>query len=114
MDYYGARNKILYAWHNIPFPSVALQLAGRTAKALMFSLRPGRMITRLQGLLDGYFVCMTGQAKRQPVDPVVYRLSQELKRRGSVPLDEISKLLPDPLPQTKSRVVSELSPEVKI
>lgn len=89
MDYFGARNKILYAWHNVPFPAVALQLPGRTGKALVFSLRPGRMLTRLRGLLDGYFLCLTSRAKRQPVKLAVYRLSRELKRLGAVPLNEI-------------------------
>jgi GT2 family glycosyltransferase len=95
MDFYGARNKILYAWHNIPFPATAVQLAGRTTKAMVFSLQPGRMLTRCRGLLNGYYVCMTGQAKRRSVNPVVYRLSQELKVRRAILLGEIESLLPD-------------------
>ena len=95
MDYYGARNKVLFAWHNIPFPALALQLAGRTAKAMVFSLQPGRMLTRCRGLLSGYFVCATGKASRSPVAPDIFRLSQELKFRRSTPLAEISRRLPD-------------------
>ena len=34
MDFYGARNKVLYAWHNVPFPGMAAHLAGTTAKTL--------------------------------------------------------------------------------
>jgi GT2 family glycosyltransferase len=94
MDFYGARNKILYAWHNIPFPSVALQLAGRTAKAITFSLQPDRMLTRSRGLLSGYSVCMTGRTERRPVNPAMYQLSQELKRRGATSLEEIVNRLP--------------------
>ena len=94
MDFYGARNKVLFAWHNISFPMVALQLAGRTAKAIVFSLQPGRMLTRCRGLLNGYYVCMTGQAKRRPVNPAVYRLSQELKVRRTTSLKEIENRLP--------------------
>jgi glycosyltransferase involved in cell wall biosynthesis len=94
MDFYGARNKILYAWHNIPFPAVALQLTGRTAKAVVFSLQPGRMLTRCRGLLNGYYVCMTGKAERRPVNPAVYRLSQELKVRRTTSLSEIENRLP--------------------
>jgi glycosyltransferase involved in cell wall biosynthesis len=94
MDFYGARNKILYAWHNIPFPAVALQLAGRTAKAIVFSLQPGRMLTRCRGLLNGYYVCATGNAKRRPVNPPVYQLSQELKFRRMTLLEEIADRLP--------------------
>ena len=94
MDYYGARNKILYAWQNIPFPDVTFQLAGRTAKAIVFSLNPGRMLTRCRGLLNGYYVCMTGKAGRRPVNPAVYQLSQELKARRTTPLKEIESRLP--------------------
>lgn len=95
MDFYGARNKVLYAWQNIPFPSVALQLAGRTAKAIVFSFHPARMATRCRGLLNGYLVCATGRAARRPVAPAVFWLSQELKSRRSAPLNEISSRLPD-------------------
>jgi glycosyltransferase involved in cell wall biosynthesis len=95
MDFYGARNKVLFAWHNIPFPVVALQLAGRTAKAIVFSLQPARMATRCRGLLDGYFVCATGRAARRPVTSAVFRLSQELKSSRCTLLDKISNRLPD-------------------
>lgn len=95
MDFYGARNKVLFAWHNIPAPVLALQLAGRTAKAMLFSLQPARMATRCRGLLNGYFVCATGRASRLPVTSDIFRLSQELKFRRSVPLDEIARRLSD-------------------
>jgi len=94
MDFYGARNKILYAWHNIPFPAAAIQMAGRTAKAMVFSLKPGRMLTRCRGLLNGYYICVTGRAERRPVNPVVYQLSQELKTRRTTPLEEVENRLP--------------------
>jgi hypothetical protein len=95
MDFYGARNKVLFAWHNIPAPALGHQLVGRTAKAMVFSLQPARMMTRCRGLLNGYFVCATGGAARRPVAATVFRLSQELKSRRCVPLDEISHRLPN-------------------
>ena len=114
MDFHGARNKILYAWHNIPFPAVVLQLAGRTAKAIVFSLQPGRMLTRGRGLLNGYYVCVMGQAERRPVNPVIYRLSQELKLRRAIPLQEIENQLPRQHAQEtqnweKPRIASEIN-----
>ncbi len=95
MDFYGARNKVLFAWHNIPFPALFLQLAGRTAKAMVFSLNPARMATRCHGLLNGYCVCATGRASRRPVALDIFQLSQELKFRRSVALEEIFSRLPD-------------------
>jgi GT2 family glycosyltransferase len=96
MDYYGARNKILYAWHNAPFPAVVPQLAGTTVKTLVYSLRPNRLWTRFRGLVAGYALCINGRAKRQPVKVETYSVSQALKRRGPIPQDEITKRLPEP------------------
>ena len=95
MDYYGARNKVLYAWHNVPFPVVAAQLTGTTAKTLTYTLRPGRVWTRLRGLLAGYALCAMGRAVRQPVSAGTYAVSQALKRRGPFPMNEITKQLPE-------------------
>ncbi|HWD91556.1 MAG TPA: glycosyltransferase family 2 protein [Verrucomicrobiae bacterium] len=89
MDFYGARNKILYAWHNIPASALATQVSGRTLKALTFSLEPRRMWTRFRGLCSGFTLVARGAAAREPVSRSVYRLSQELKRRGAIPLEEI-------------------------
>jgi glycosyltransferase involved in cell wall biosynthesis len=89
MDFYGARNKVLYAWHNVPFPAFAYHLAGTTAKTLVYTRQPSRLWTRLRGVAAGYAICALNQANRRPVTISTYRLSQELKRRGAVPLNEI-------------------------
>ncbi len=96
MDFHGARNKVLYAWHNAPFPAVAAQLAGTTAKTLLHSLHPNRAWTRFRGVMAGYALCATGRAIRQPVSRATYAVSQSLKRRGPFPLDEIAHRLPEP------------------
>jgi glycosyltransferase involved in cell wall biosynthesis len=93
MDYYGARNKVLYAWHNVPFPSLAVHLPIATFKASLFSLRPRRFWTRLRGVLSAYHLTFAGVAARSPVRPWVYHLSRELKRRGAVPIEEIESSL---------------------
>lgn len=89
MDYYGARNKVLYAWHNVPAPALALHLAGTTAKTLLYTPQPRRAWIRLQGVLAAYGLCIRNRAVRCPVAQDTYRLSRELKQRGAVPLDEI-------------------------
>lgn len=89
MDFYGARNKVLYAWHNVPHPGLAFHLAATTAKTLAYTMQPRRLWTRLRGVAAGYAMCALNQAGRQPVAISTYRLSQELKRRGAVPLNEI-------------------------
>lgn len=91
MDYYGARNKILYAWQNVPWPYLPAHLLCTTALTLMHSRKPRRMFTRLRGVAAGY--SLFGRTRRAPVLLEIYRLSRELKRRGAVPLDEIKHRL---------------------
>jgi glycosyltransferase involved in cell wall biosynthesis len=96
MDYYGSRNKVLYAWHNVPFPYVVGHLGVTTAKTLMRSLRPDRFWTRSLGVMSAYALGCAGSIDRRPIAASIYRLSRELKRRGAVPLNEIEPLLPNP------------------
>ena len=99
MDYFGARNKVLYAWQNVPFPQVAPHLAGTTVKTLAYSLPPARLWTRLRGVLAAYLLCAGARVRRQPVPKSVYQLSQELKRRQALPLEQMAFRLPLPVPQ---------------
>jgi glycosyltransferase involved in cell wall biosynthesis len=93
MDFYGARNKVLYAWHNVPFPHLPGHLAVTTVKTLLQSLRPDRLWTRLRGVIEAYKLCFLGRTDRLPVARKTYRLSRRLKTQGAVPLDEIESLL---------------------
>ena len=96
MDLYGSRNKILYAWQNVPFPFLPGHLAVTSVKTLGYSLKPGRFSTRLSGVLEGYSMSFGNSSLRAPVSKQTYQLSRELKRRGAVPLGEIeSRLLAD-------------------
>ena len=94
MDYYGARNKVLYAWHNVPFPHAVGHLGLTTTKTLFQSLRPDRFWTRSRGVLSAYGLAFAGKCDRRPLAPAIYALSQELKRRVAVPLQEIEEALP--------------------
>jgi glycosyltransferase involved in cell wall biosynthesis len=97
MDYYGARNKVLYAWNNVPFPFFPMHLAVTTFMTSIYSRHPARCLTRVRGVVAAYARCCTGQGDRRPVIASVYRLSRELKRRGAVPLEEVEQRLPAPL-----------------
>ena len=109
MDYYGARNKVLYAWHNVPYPQVAPHLAGTTAKTLAYSLQPARWWTRLRGVWAAYLLCAGGRVRRQPVPKSVYRLSQELKRNPAMPLEPITFRLPRSLSQPAPAPVTAIA-----
>jgi GT2 family glycosyltransferase len=90
MDYYGARNKILFAWHNVPFPEVSGHLAATTLKTLLHALRPDRFWIRFRGVIAAYALCASGRARRSPVARSTYHLSRRLKMKGPLPLDQIS------------------------
>lgn len=96
MDYYGARNKILYAWHNVPWPHLAFHLAATTVKTLLYNLKPRRFRTRLRGVLAGYRLLGSRSCPRVPVSLSIYRLSRRLKQYGALPLDEVEPQLPHP------------------
>jgi len=89
MDFYGARNKIIYAWHNVPTRALPKHLAGTTARTLLHTLDPRRFLTRLRGITAGYLLCAQGRVARQPISVSAYRLSRELRLRRFVPLDEV-------------------------
>ncbi|MBC8002847.1 MAG: glycosyltransferase family 2 protein [Opitutaceae bacterium] len=93
MDYYGARNKVLYVWQNVPFPFAPGHLGVTTGKTLLHSLLPNRLWARFRGVMAAYALCSTGQCDRKPVAASIYRLGREVKRRVTVPLREIEPLL---------------------
>ncbi|HEV8293438.1 MAG TPA: glycosyltransferase family A protein [Tepidisphaeraceae bacterium] len=90
----GRRNDVLYAWHNVPMPYLPAHLLGTTfngIKAGMKVHRPWRMI---KGILRGYGAIMSREwRQRRPISPQTYRLSRMLKKRGSVPLEQIEAFL---------------------
>jgi glycosyltransferase involved in cell wall biosynthesis len=98
MDFYGARNKILYAWHNVPLPHFPAHLAISTTKTLLYSLRPNRFWNRFRGVVSGFFLVANRRAQRRPVSARTYRLSRLLKQSHALPLHEIEGLLPDAKP----------------
>ena len=97
MDYYGRRNDILYAWHNVPMPDFAVHLAGTILNGLRAALQdarhPGRM---LLGAFAGCLACLRYWSKRRPVSRSIYRLSRRLKKQGPWTLAAIEGMLPPP------------------
>jgi GT2 family glycosyltransferase len=83
MDHYGPRNAILFAWQNVPFPAVLIQLPATIAGVLMLTLKPSRLLTRCGGVLDGLASC--ARFVRNPVPAPVYRLWRRM-RKASKPL----------------------------
>ena len=95
MDFYGARNKVLYAWQNVPHPYLMPHLAVGSVMTSLYTRNPRRMLTRWRGVLIAYFLIAAGQCHRQPVDGRTYRVSRMLKRRRFVPFSEFQTMLPE-------------------
>jgi glycosyltransferase involved in cell wall biosynthesis len=97
MDYYGARNKVLYAWNNVPYPFFPMHLAITTFLTSIQARQPARFCTRIRGVLAAYKLGCSGRSDRRPVAPSIYRLSRELKRRLAVQLEAFEVRLQAPL-----------------
>jgi glycosyltransferase involved in cell wall biosynthesis len=94
MDFYGRRNDILFAWHNVPLSRLPIHLVGTTINGIISAARAGRFARMFRGILTGYGECVRHLHERRPVPGNIYRLSRKLKKAGPVPLREIEPLLP--------------------
>jgi GT2 family glycosyltransferase len=93
MDHYGPRNAILFAWQNVPFPFAVVQIPATVAGVLAHTLRPGRLVTRIGGVLDGLASC--ARSTRAPVPSAVFRLWRRLRTAATpVRLADIAGELP--------------------
>jgi glycosyltransferase involved in cell wall biosynthesis len=96
MDYYGARNKVMYAWHNVPPAHLPAHLMVTTLMASIYARHPARFATRLRGVMAAYCLIAAGRASRHAVSVSAYKLSRILKRHGAAALEEIEDRLPAP------------------
>lgn len=95
MDFYGRRNDILFAWHNVPMPFFVIHLLGTTLNGLASAFRAGRYGEMLKGIGRGYADCFDQWKDRQPVSAEVYALHRRLRKRGPRLLSEIQERLPE-------------------
>lgn len=94
MDFYGRRNDVLFAWHNVPGAALLPHLAATTWNGVRFAVRQGRISPMLRGIAAGYFAMpITERSARRPVRRTTYRLFRELKVRGPLPLSQIERRL---------------------
>jgi GT2 family glycosyltransferase len=94
MDYYGHRNNVLFAWHNVPMPHFPIHLLGTTLNGFALAFRTLRFQKMLQGIVRGYIDCFRWWKKRRPVSQEVYRLHRLLKKQGPQLLSDIERSLP--------------------
>ena len=99
MDYYGRRNDVLFAWHLVPMPYLALHLAGTTVNGIRSAWRSRRPVHMIHGVFSGYVGCVRQWSERSPVPVEVYLLQRRLKAAGACPLKEIEDQLPRLAPE---------------
>lgn len=112
MDYYGARNKILFVWQNVPWPYFPAHALLTTALMASHTFAPPRVLTRLRGIAAAYQLICTRKFPRNPVRPETYSLAQELKQRRAVALDEMINRLsvpPAPIVKNDHRIITTVS-----
>lgn len=80
MDYYGSRNTILFGWQNVPFPIVVPITLVATIRTAAYTLRWGRLRTRLRGIFDAYRLFFS--TERRPVAQASFARFHRLKRGG--------------------------------
>jgi glycosyltransferase involved in cell wall biosynthesis len=88
MDLYGARNKVLFSWYNVPLCYLPLHLPAATLSRLLFGLRARRPLNAIRGLVMGYAACARQVRDRRPVRPETYRLFRRLRKTPGMPLSE--------------------------
>ena len=88
MDYYGARNSVMFLWQNVPVPHLVPHLMVTTARCVLWSLEPARLRTRLKALWHAY----TGlpRTRRQPVKAETYRRFMRLRKHGTLAMDDLN------------------------
>jgi glycosyltransferase involved in cell wall biosynthesis len=90
MDYFGARNALLFAWQNVPMPYVMWHLPAVAMRLAAHTLRPARLVTRLSGMTAA--LPRFRGASRHPVGADTYQLARYLAAAPR-PLDAVGARL---------------------
>ena len=72
-DYTGARNKILFYYRYAPLRYVPTRILGAVAKDFVHFARHRRFLPWIKGVRDGFWMVLTGKAKRTPVRLASFR-----------------------------------------
>jgi hypothetical protein len=107
MDFYGRRNDVLFAWHNVPMPALLFHLIATTKNGIAFGFRVGRPWRMICGLLKGYLDCAKFLHRRKPVDAATYKLSRMLKKNGPFRIQDVENYLPRNTPESPPDVANQ-------
>lgn len=94
MDFYGRRNDILFAWHNVPMLWLSVHLAATTYLGLRHAIHMRRLFSHLNGMTSGWGAVLKGREERKTVNTKIYKLFRKLKKRGPLHFKEVVNSLP--------------------
>ena len=90
---YAARNKVLWAWYNVPSIFLPVHLTATSAVVLTKDSRPGYRWASLRGLLLGSVAVLHEWSERQPVRWESYRLFRSLRKTGPLPFSAVEAVV---------------------
>jgi glycosyltransferase involved in cell wall biosynthesis len=89
-DQQGMRNKILFAWYDVPMPDFLFFLFGTVAKMSLHAWRHGYWSQALYCISLGFAACVRERGERRPVRRETYRLFRRLRKSAGLPLEAIA------------------------
>jgi glycosyltransferase involved in cell wall biosynthesis len=93
MDVYGARNKVLFSWYNVPMPHLLMHLPAVILNRLVYGIRTGRLWRSVVGISKGLAGCVREAGGRRPVRPETYRAFRRLRTSSNVFIADIEREL---------------------
>jgi GT2 family glycosyltransferase len=94
MMFHNARNHLVYAWQNIPFPHVLLRVLGMFVNLTRFGIQKKYVRATLRGLWAGTVVSLFGGLPRRPMPTRAYNAYRQLQNAEIMPWDDALKLMP--------------------
>lgn len=86
-DILGGRNKILFAWHNVPMPDFLLYLPATCIKTLAKGIREGRGPRSALGIAKGFVAFIDQFGERKPVRRETFRLYRRLRASSGIRIE---------------------------
>ena len=90
-DILGGRNKVLFAWHNVPMPDFMLYLPATVIKTLLKGVREGRGPRSALGIAKGLYAMIDQFRERKPVKRETFRLYRRLRSSIGIRIEDAKR-----------------------
>lgn len=97
VDYYGARNALLFAYQNAPLTYLPMHLIAASWNVARWTFTPSRFANRMRAIAHAYLWCLRNRSERRPVATTTYLLFRQLRKKGPTPLADIEAFLAGPI-----------------